>query len=105
MPPALLVAYPNLIDKFSARVSQEIIDCMLNLDKDSSYPSRKLIFHIFSNNGYFNFCFLLDYLLNTKNKQHASLYDNISACIVDSAPSKLDVSVLTRGLLLARYLK
>jgi hypothetical protein len=61
-------------------------------------PPAPLLFHVFSNNGYFNLCFLLYYIKHGKPNE-TYLLDLIRGTIVDSAPSHLTPEVLTRGMI------
>jgi len=99
----MLTTVPVNVNHFSKRVSDELIRYLAPLDAES-HKHRKLLFHVFSNNGYFNYNFLLYYLKTTTKIEHSKLYYRIAGTIVDSAPSPLGVEVLTRGANLLLFL-
>lgn len=83
-------------------LSQRVHSDMSSLLRKEGYSNQDpIIAHIFSNNGYINFCFLLRFL-----RAHDSLLLNqLKATIIDSAPCKLDPAVLTRGFVGALFPK
>ena len=116
VPPAFLTLFPFRMEQLCNSVAvalkehhdfisdkrNKTIPMHHHLDKSAKKKKLELdqpaplLFHVFSNNGYFNFCFLLHYIKHGHPSQ-TYLLDLIKGTVVDSAPSSLTPEVLTRG--------
>lgn len=85
-----MTLFPWNEKQFSHKVQNDLVHL---LQKEGYNDSSPLYAHLFSNNGYINFCFLARYLHN----KDSTLMKQFKCTIIDSAPCHLDHNVLTRG--------
>jgi hypothetical protein len=65
------------------------------LQRLNSKKIEPVIFHVFSNNGFYNWALMMDTF--QKHPHYIWLTELVGGVIIDSAPSMLTPEVLTRG--------
>jgi hypothetical protein len=95
----VITCNPNTLSPLIPYLSHKYLSqvCDLAESELSSDSQQRLVIHCLSNLGAYNYAALVQYISNSKKQDRVKLLQRVDSVIFDSAPSELNLEILTRG--------